>query len=184
MEPGQIESLYQRYAPVILKSLQQRGVPQEDAEDLLVDVFLAAITSTSLIQIPDEHKIAWLLRVATNKQIDYYRRKTTHTNQPLDENTLLLESPEDSPEIWAVRNETGGQLRQTIEGLSEIQQTVLRLRFDEDLPTKEIAKILHKTDNTIRVLLSRTMNVLRTLYQPHKEETNQPEHRNPSQEEA
>lgn len=53
--------------------------------------------------------------------------------------------------------------------LPTLQQQVLRLRFEEGLPSAEIAALLGKQDSAVRKLLSRTLNALRSLYQEKEE---------------
>jgi DNA-directed RNA polymerase specialized sigma24 family protein len=68
-----IEALYERYAPNILLCLRQHTITKEDAEDLLVEVFLAAMESTTLLTLPEDVQLAWLQRVARNKAVDHVR---------------------------------------------------------------------------------------------------------------
>ena len=66
--------------------------------------------------------------------------------------------------LVAVGSEQHAQLRSHLALLPQIQQEVLRLRFAEDLRCSEIAKRLQKSDGAIRIMLSRVLNVLRTIY--------------------
>ncbi|MBO0795771.1 MAG: sigma-70 family RNA polymerase sigma factor, partial [Ktedonobacteraceae bacterium] len=64
----------------------------------------------------------------------------------------------------ALRNEDYAVLRAHLSHLSELQQEIVRLRFGHGLRLKEIAQQLNKSDNVIRVTLSRALNLLRTRY--------------------
>jgi RNA polymerase sigma-70 factor (ECF subfamily) len=64
----------------------------------------------------------------------------------------------------AVQQENHNELWKHISTLPENQQEVLRLRFMYGLTSKEIAQRLKKSDAAIRGLLSRAINVLRTMY--------------------
>jgi RNA polymerase sigma factor (sigma-70 family) len=70
-----------------------------------------------------------------------------------------------SPTQAVARNERHGQLYDAIRELPEDVQQILRWRYIDDLPTKEIAARIAKTDVAVRVLLSRTVQKLQELMQ-------------------
>jgi len=162
--------LYQKYAKVVLSYLDRRISIKEDAEDLLLEVFLAALENQVWMTWTDGEQLAWLRRVARNKLIDHYRQKTRHPATPLEEMHETLDVDENLlPESLALRHEAQIILYREIAALPKLQQEVLRLRFEHGLHTKEIAQILKKTDVAIRILLSRALNQLRRSYdQQHR----------------
>jgi RNA polymerase sigma-70 factor (ECF subfamily) len=168
--------LYQKYARVILVYLDRRISIKEDAEDLLLEVFLAALENSVWTTLTDGEQLAWLRRVARNKLIDHYRQKTRHPATPLEEVHETLDGDENLlPEYLALRHEALAILYREIAALPKLQQEVLRLRFARGLHTKEIAQMLNKTDAAIRIVLSRTLNQLRRSYdQQHSIEESKP----------
>jgi RNA polymerase sigma factor (sigma-70 family) len=163
--------LYQRFAPVIFAYLCQHLSSREDAEDLLLEVFLAALEHPSFAILGTREQENWLWRVARNKTIDNYRRASRRTGVQLE---LVLddlyERDEYAPEQVILRREEYARLRSHIECLPEIQQEVLRLRFANDLHCSEIAAVLQKNEGAIRMLLSRTLKFLRSVYEKDKGE--------------
>src|SRR2546423_8685342 len=89
-----LAALYERYAPLILTNLRQHNITKEDAEDLLVEVFLAAMGNTTLLSLQEGAQLAWLQRVARNKVIDHVRRTTRRQAVILDELTEVLSDDE------------------------------------------------------------------------------------------
>jgi RNA polymerase sigma-70 factor (ECF subfamily) len=166
-----VEKLYAKHAHDILRYIHRYIFSKEDADDVLVEVFLAAIESSTLLKLSMEEQFAWLLRVARNKVVDYQRKVTKCPAVALDE---MLDSPFDAdlitPEKAVVEQEEVELLRTHLSTLPELQQQVLRLRFGDGLRTKEIASRLHKSDGAIRSLLLRSLNLLRNLYDVHEEE--------------
>lgn len=161
--------LYQRYAPAIFAYLRQHTASREDAEDALVEVFIAALESASLATLNEHEQQAWLWRVARNKIVDGYRRSHYRQHAPLelvvemiDENDLL------DPEQFALQQEQYHQLQAHLKQLPALQQEVFQLRFHHDLPCADIATRLGKREGTIRVILSRTLNLLRSIYEQNK----------------
>lgn len=70
--------LYRRTAPTLLAYLLRQVSSREDAEDLLLEVFLAALENEQFKGINEEKQLAWLRTVARYKVADYYRRFTRH----------------------------------------------------------------------------------------------------------
>ncbi len=164
-EEHPLAMLYQKYATIILVSLNRRLPLKEDAEDLLLEVFLAALASQIWTRGTEREQLAWLRRVARNKLVDYYRRNERRAEILLPQLPETLDADEDLlPEPLAIRQEEQLMLSQSIVTLPRFQQDLLRLRFAHGLPTKEIALRLEKSDSAIRNLLSRTLNHLRRLY--------------------
>jgi RNA polymerase sigma factor (sigma-70 family) len=158
-------ALYEQHASAILMYLRRHGAQNEDAEDLLLEVFLAAMESSTLLNMGGGEQRAWLQRVAHNKLVDHQRQTFRRRVVALDEAIETLFDDEDSaPEHVALRNENHTQLREHLATLPELQQEVLHLRFALGLGSREIAQMLNKSDAAIRTLLSRAINVLRTIY--------------------
>ncbi|HEY6542859.1 MAG TPA: sigma-70 family RNA polymerase sigma factor [Ktedonobacteraceae bacterium] len=158
--------LFHRHAPAIFAFLCQRATSQEDAEDLLLEVFIAALEREGFSELPESEQQKWLWRVARNKTIDHYRRSTHKPELSLEDvaDTLYFDE-ELSPEQITLRQEEYAQLRVTLEQLPGPQQEALRLRFGDNLRCAEIASVMGKREGAVRMLLSRALNLLRTIYE-------------------
>ena len=66
--------IYQQSAPKILDYICEHVSSLPDAEDILIDVFVAALESAAFASLTEQEQQAWLWRVARNKVIDTYRR--------------------------------------------------------------------------------------------------------------
>ena len=77
-------ALYQTYAPMIFGYLRRQTPSREDAEDLTLDVFLAAFERGGLAVLPEDEQVAWLRQVARYKLTDYYRRRARRSSASLD----------------------------------------------------------------------------------------------------
>ncbi len=71
---------------------------------------------------------------------------------------------EHDPESLALLSEDYAQLHSHIQRLTPDQQQLLRLRYGSELHTAEIATMLNKSEQSIRQMLSRTIGLLRTMY--------------------
>src|SRR5258707_7537035 len=148
-----------------------RGSSPEDAEDLVVVVFLAAIEHAKFAALSEKEKQLWLWRVTRNKVIDAYRRAKTRQNVTLEHVAEgLFEDEMSSPEYAALRQEDYMDLYAHMQSLPPLQQQILRMRFGQDLSCSEIATTLGKQENVVRVTLSRSLNLLRKIYRRRREE--------------
>lgn len=164
--------LYELHASALFAYLRQKTASREDAEDVLVEVFVAAVEHSTFAQLGEKEQAAWLWRVARNKVVDLHRR--SQLRQGLDLNLFahtLYADDEHVPEQVALREEEYAHLHHHLEKLSPLQRQALQLRFANGLRCSEIAKLLGKREGTIRTMLSRTLNALRSIYAKDQEET-------------
>ena len=163
--------LYRKYAPGLLTYVRMRVPSPEDAEDLVVEVFLAAIEHAKFAALSEKEKQLWLWRVTRNKVIDAYRRAKTRQSVTLDHVADgLFEDEMFSPEYAALRQEDYMDLYAQLQSLPPLHQQILRMRFGQDLSCSEIATTLGKQENVVRVTLSRSLNLLRKIYRRRREE--------------
>jgi RNA polymerase sigma factor (sigma-70 family) len=157
-------TLYDRFAATILAYLCQLVSNRQDAEDLLLEVFLAALKNDQLSALPSGRQLAWLRRVSWNKAVDRYRHTALLTMLPLEQ---VIETEDEglTLEQRVERRETYEQLSQAFALLSPLQQELIRLRYGHDLRLIQIAQVFGKPEGTVRKLLSRTLHRLRQLYE-------------------
>ncbi len=168
----EMASLYRKYAPGLLTYVRMRLSSEEDAEDLVVEVFMAAIENAKFAALAEKEKQLWLWRVTRNKVIDAYRRAKTRQNVTLEHVADgLFEDETASPEYTALRQEDYVDLYVQLQSLPPLQQQILRMRFGQDLSCSEIATTLGRPENVVRVTLSRSLNLLRKIYRRREEQT-------------
>jgi RNA polymerase sigma-70 factor (ECF subfamily) len=156
-----------------LTAIRQSISSQQDAEDILLEVFLAALESKTLPHMSEQHQEAWLRRVASNKCMDFHRRALRRPTFPLEGNTeTLSDESHPLPEQAVLRQEALTQIQEHLASLPTTQQEILRLHFAEGLSYAQIAARLHKSEGAVRTMISRTLNLLRGLYAQQKEENN------------
>jgi RNA polymerase sigma factor (sigma-70 family) len=163
--------LFRKYAPGLLTYARMRVSSPEDAEDLVVEVFVAALAQATFAALSEKEQQLWLWRVTRNKVIDDYRRAKTRQNVTLDHVADGLFADEmSSPEYSALRQEDYMELYAHLQSLPPLQQQILRMRFGQDFSCREIATTLGKQENVVRVTLSRSLNLLRKSYRRRREE--------------
>lgn len=156
-------ALYDRFAVTIFQYLCQQVSNKQDAEDLLLEVFLAALQYESLSNLPAGRQLAWLRRVARNKVIDRYRHIALLNLLPIEQ-ALEMEDDALTPEQYTEQQENYERLYQSIAQLTALQRELVRLRYRNGLRFAEIAAVLEKPEGTVRQLFVRALRQLRTIY--------------------
>ena len=161
-------TLYERHAAIILAYVRSRTASWQDAEDLTLEVFLTALEHDNLSWLTDKQQLVWLWRVAHNKLIDSYRRPGQPPAVPLEQVVENASHDETlTPEQLVLRREELERLYKAIGKLPPQQQQVLQLRYGEGLRFAEIAVLLNKREATVRKICSRSLVLLRRIYEQH-----------------
>lgn len=122
------------------------------AEDLTQDTFIKAIKTLKDGRYNEEGKfLPWILRIAHNLAIDYFRRAKRYPNVVFEDGSSVFNSlnfAEDSIESAQIRKESHEHLRSLIKKLPQQQREVLVMRHYEDLSFQEIAEATGVSINT------------------------------------
>jgi len=164
-------SLYTCFAATIFTYLSQQVPNEQDAEDLLLEVYLAALKNDSLSTMSAPSQLAWLRRVARNKVIDRYRHISLLALLPIEQ-AMEMQDDALTPEQYAEQQEKFTYLYQAIARLPALQRELLRLRYRNGLRFHEIAALLERPEGTVRKLFVRTLHQLREIFDQLEGESN------------
>lgn len=156
------QTLYERFAVPLFEYICQQLSNKQDAEDLMVEVFLAAFHNTELDSLPVKRQWAWLKRVTMHKLIDRYRHLALLSMVPIE----LASDVEDAmptPEHYAEQQESYEWLYRALEQLQPLQRELIWLRYTKNMSYCEIARILGKSESAVRKVCSRTIRQLRGI---------------------
>ena len=146
------EKLVQRHKSRIYTTIYLIVKDQYVAEDLLQDTFIKAVDTIKGGRYNDEGKfLPWIIRIAHNLAIDYFRRDKRYPNVVFEDGSSVfntLDFTEDSMESVQIRQETHEQLREMIQRLPDVQKQVLIMRHYEDMSFQEIADATGVSINT------------------------------------
>lgn len=161
-----LTALYQRHAPALFGYLYRHADSLEDTEDLLLDVFEAALKRPGFEQLSAQQQEAWLWAVARNKVVDQRRVSVRRPRLSLERvPEEFYRSEPNHPEAQLLRQENYERLYASIQRLSPEQQEIVRLRFSLGLRSVEIAAVLQKSEGAVRIALSRALKLLRKIYE-------------------
>ena len=125
---------------------------KELAEDIFQDTFIKVINTIRSGNYHEEGKFfQWIMRIANNLKIDYYRRlqhmPTVDGGEDFDIFTIIG-SRDELVEEKMIREQTYADLNHYVEYLPEEQKEVLKLRIYNDYSFKEIAEMTNVSINT------------------------------------
>jgi RNA polymerase sigma-70 factor (ECF subfamily) len=156
--------LYDAYYDSIYRFCLCRVFNKETAEDITSTVFLAVARGIPNFRGRTESDFRnWLYRIAANHANSYIRR-TTRRKELLTEAARLMRIrtatvTDDPPELdWPT-------LYTAIAKLKLKHQSIIILRFFENMEFEQIARILKARTGTVRVMLHRALKQLRNQLQ-------------------
>ncbi len=150
--------LYDRYADRVYRHIAYRIGHVPDAEDLTQQTFLKAWQAIGRYRITEVPFVAWLLTIAHNAVVSYFRSKRDH--QPLDDGLPKVDERAD-PHAEAERRDRREMVRRAIGRLKPDFQQVVAMRYLEELAYSDIARQIGKKEATARVILHRALHELR-----------------------
>ncbi len=163
--PLDFERLYNKHAQALFSFLIQFTRNEDDAKDLLQDVFLKVARNPRVLSgVRDER--AFLLRLANNQAIDLIRRRATRekTQDQLAEAVMDFFAPSAKPDEHAFRQALASALGE----LPDEQRAVVHLKLWERLTFEQIAEVLQIPLNTAasryRYGLDKLREQLRPVY--------------------
>jgi RNA polymerase sigma factor (sigma-70 family) len=148
---GAFEALVHRYQPRLLAFCRHMLSSQEDAEDVLQEVFAASFNAI----IADERPIKarpWLYRIARNRCLNHLRRP-----QPAGQDSMdIFERDAGTTTADTVhRREEFRRIVADVQDLPETQRTALLLREIDALSYEQIAEAMETTVPSVKSLLVR-----------------------------
>lgn len=163
-EESVLEELLRRHKSKIYTSIYLLVKDQYLAEDIFQDTFIKVINTLRGGRYNEEGKfLPWVMRIAHNLVIDYFRKeKRTPIITSADGTDVLnlIQIYEESAEERMLREQTYTDLRATIQLLPDEQKEVLIMRHYAGLSFKDIAEL---TDVSINTALGRMRYALSNL---------------------
>jgi len=151
--------LYDQYSPAIYRFILLKTGNKASTEDMTHQVFLSAWQSIENYQSRGFPFSSWLYRIAHNTVIDYYRTEKKHFNLETIEEAAVSSNLEEKIDQELELN----LIKSAIKELSTEQQTVLIMKFVEDLTNKEIAAVLGKNEGAIKVAQHRSLKNIKKI---------------------
>lgn len=150
--------IYDQTFDFIYKYLLFRVKDPEDAKDLSHQIYLEIWQNLRNFN-PQRNFKAWIFGFAKFRLIDHYRRSRPVSS--LESVTEISDST-DLEQDTHIKVELD-QVKSAVLSLPEPYQTIIQLRYIQDLDYSEIAQIVGKKENNLRILVKRGLEKLRHL---------------------
>ncbi len=150
--PEQFSGLYEKYVGVVREYFLRRLSGDEAlSEDLAQEVFVRAFRYLPSFHMANASYATYLLRIAHNMLVNYYRQNRTLF--------VALSGQEVSTAVEAPVPPVG--LEELLQGLTIVEQQVMLSKYRDGLKVRAIAERLGKTENAVKLILSRTRKKLK-----------------------
>lgn len=147
------DELLQRHQNRIFSYIFNIVKDRDLADDLFQETFVKAIVTIKQQRYTENGKfLAWIMRIAHNLIIDYYRQEKQMGHVSCDDNEIDIlnrkELSEETVEDSIVRFQILNDVKKLVKSLPELQREVLEMRYYMNMSFKEIAEATGVSINT------------------------------------
>jgi len=168
------EKIYYHYLLKIYNFFYFKTMDEQISEDLTSEVFLKIYKNLQDKEFNSKSFNVWIYKIASNQLIDYFRKTKTDRErtfltdwqeQDNIQDSSLLENDFFIKNSMLMKKELGFENHKLVEAmckLTTLQKNIVILIFVMDFDYKTIANILGKSQSTIRGILFRAINILKS----------------------
>jgi RNA polymerase sigma-70 factor (ECF subfamily) len=168
------EKIYYHYLLKIYNFFYFKTMDEQISEDLTSEVFLKIYKNLQDKEFNNKSFNVWIYKIASNQLIDYFRKTKTDrertfltdwNEQDNIQDSSLLENDFFIKNSMLMKKELGFENHKLVEAmckLTTLQKNIVILIFVMDFDYKTIANILGKSQSTIRGILFRAINILKS----------------------
>lgn len=153
-DPKRFQALYDKYRRTVFAYFMRHiGGNAEIADDLTQDTFYRAFRSFENFRLTNASYGTYLLRVAHNVLVNHFRKRQflSLVEEPVQED-MAAEAPQISEDaLWQLPT------------LRAAERKILAMKYQEGYSVHEIATTLGKSENAVKLHLSRARKKLRTI---------------------
>ena len=142
----------------VMKKVQD----EHAADELTVSIFSKVLSKLDLFD-PNFQFKTWILTIAQNTIIDFWRRKSRENEDVSDGLENVKNEFARSPEELLISEEDQQKIIKIIETMDAKNQDIIRLRFFEEKSIKEIAEELNLSVANTKVRIMRAKKILAEL---------------------
>ncbi len=149
----EVEFIVDEYGNMLYRLCLVRLANEADAEDAVQDTYLKYIKKHPKFY-SEEHRKAWLIRVAVNHCRDILRQNRAH----------LSEDIESIASTYASEEGEGNEVIRTLMLLPEKYSSVMMLHFAEGQDYKTIAKVIGKSESAVKMRIKKGRELFIKIY--------------------
>jgi RNA polymerase sigma-70 factor (ECF subfamily) len=169
-------ALMKRYRKPVYHTVFKMVKNTDDAEDLTIEAFAKAFKNLAKFN-PEYTFSTWLFRIATNNCIDFIRRKklnttsidSTYTNDEGESVGMDIKDLNLNPQEEAIHQQKVEIMRLIVQKLPHKYQSLVTLRYFDELSYEEIASEMDAPLGTVKAQLHRARELLHDLVKNSKD---------------
>lgn len=150
--------LLEMYSQTVFRIAYSRTQNREDAEDITQNVFLKYISANKQFN-SEEHRKAWILRVAVNCTNDFVKSAHYRHRADTEQYPQYREQGEEPSYELSEKSE----VYYAVQSLPEKYRIPIYLFYYEDMPIAQIAAVTSQRESTVRSQLTRARDMLREI---------------------
>lgn len=162
-DKSEFRHVYLQYASKVFNYVWYRvGQNKPVAEDLTQETFLRAFEHLPGYTLRGYSYLTYLITIARNLLTNHFRKQAPIS---LEEAHFLVMNTSDDVEQRILIE----RVWEKASLLNQAEQTVLRLKYQKDWPVAKIAQVMHKSENAVKLLLSRSRKKIRREFKKELE---------------
>lgn len=154
---GAFAELYRRHVDRVYRYCRFRVHHEQDAQDLTAQTFMTALEQIGHYR-GEGTVAAWLLGIAYHKSIDLLRATPSLTGLEMADG---LSAPDPQPEALLAQAIQRSDLEQALRTIAPERAEALSLRFFGELSNREVAAVMQKSEDAVKMLIHRGIQELR-----------------------
>jgi len=132
----------------------------DEAADVVQEVFIRAFRSLKDFKFQSQLS-TWLHRIAVNHSISRIRRRKARNHLDLAEVAHRLTSPLGRPGKELALKDLSAEIEEAVASLPPKQKAIFVMHYQEELPHKEIARIMGRSEGAIKSSYCQAVKKLR-----------------------
>ncbi len=157
--------LYDQYVDKIYRYIFFRIGSEELAKDLTSEVFLRfwqyLNKNPELKNKKLQNPRAFIYQVTRNLIVDVYRQKDKLPISLEEVTDIKIADKNTSQDERAIRSSEIDMVKGALSNLNEVHQEIIIWRYLDEMEVREIAEILEKSENAVRIMISRALTELK-----------------------
>jgi RNA polymerase sigma-70 factor (ECF subfamily) len=163
-DPVRFRAWYDDAVPRVYRYLMARCGDQSLAEEVTQQAFVEAIRASRQF-VGTSDLVTWICAIGRNRLVDHVRRDRRNADRHL----RLIDQHAPDASVWQASDERDA-VEAALAWLPKDQRLSLTLRYLDQLPVREIAGLLHRSESATESLLSRARDGFRRAYEGHIDE--------------
>jgi RNA polymerase sigma-70 factor, ECF subfamily len=159
-DPVRFRAWYDEALPRVYRYLLTRCGDQELAEEVTQEAFVEAIRSRRRFQGRSD-PVTWVIAIARNRLVDHIR----HDRRSATRHLRLVDSTRDLESSAWRESDDREAIRQALGTLLPDHRLALMLRYLDQMPVRQIASALNRSESATESVLSRAREAFRRAYE-------------------